>query len=148
MSFWLTFFSGSIAGAVVVWLAIKFFEHRLAKELSASDRRANAAIEFRAKINEAMSKFPAKDETWRLHSQTHNAINNFIPIAELAVKNYAGFLGRVNESRITSKWKETKDYCQTTLPRSLKGNGDITADQARDDFLQHVKVLLSYAKET
>ena len=148
MSFWLTFFSGSIAGGIVVWLAIKLFEHRLAKDLSASDRKAVAATEFRRTVNEAMSKLPSETDTWKPNNQTIRPLADFIGVVGLAVQNFAVFLGSSDKSRFTQKWEETKDYCQTILPRSMKGVGNITANQARDTFLQHVKALLSYAKET
>ena len=146
MDWWITFLSGTGAGGVVVYLIMRLFEHRLAKDLSASDRKANAAIEFRNKINEAMATLPPANRIWGANNQTIRAIANFIPTVDLAVVNYAAFLGPAESNRLTKKWGEAKTHCSGELPRSLSSGSTERIDKAKTDFLAHTKDLLSYAK--
>lgn len=144
----LTFFTGSVAGGIVVWLAIKLFEHRLAKDLSASDRKVNAAIEFRTKINGLMATLPDHSKRWHSNNQTISAIANFIQITDLAVNNFATFLSQSNRGRFTQKWKQTKEHCNGELPRALNSGDQERANTAKIVFIKHVHDLLSFADET
>lgn len=144
----LTFFSGSIAGGLVVWLAMKLFEHRLAKDISASDRKANAAIEFRAKINEAIITLPGQSNQWHPDNKTIRAIANFIPTTELAINNFSPFLSSRNISRFAQKWEATKDHCKGELPRALSSGDKERSNNAKMVFIKHVQDLLSFANET
>ena len=84
-----SFFTGSAAGAVALYLIQSLFQHRLAKDLSASDRRADAARDFRAKVNEALTLFQKPDENWGGNNRTANAMRNFVSAIDLAAKDYA-----------------------------------------------------------
>ena len=143
-----TFFSGTIAGAVVLYLVQSLFQHRLAKSLSATDRKFIAAREFRAKVNEAMTLFQKTTEQWSGNNRTAHAMRNFVSVIDLAAKDFAEFFTGAEKTRFTSKWNETKDYCNTTLPRGVTSDNTECANQAKKDFLNHVNELLSYAKTT
>ena len=143
-----TFFSGTIAGAVVLYLVQSLFQHRLAKSLSATDRKFIAAREFRAKVNEAMTLFQKTTEQWSGNNRTAHAMRNFVSAIDLAAKDFAEFFTGTEKTRFTNKWNETKEYCSTTLPRALTQGDAGDAQQAKNAFLIHVSELLSYAKTT
>ena len=143
-----TFFSGTIAGAVVLYLVQSLFQHRLAKSLSATDRKFIAAREFRAKVNEAMTLFQKTTEQWSGNNRTAHAMRNFVSAIDLAAKDFAEFFTGTEKTRFTNKWNETKEYCSTTLPRSITQGDAGDAQQAKNVFLIHVSELLSYAKTT
>ena len=143
-----TFFSGTIAGAVVLYLAQSLFQHQLAKSLSATDRKFIAAREFRAKVNEAMTLFQKTTEQWSGNNRTAHAMRNFVSVIDLAAKDFAEFFTGIEKTRFTNKWNETKEYCSTTLPRAMTQGDTVAAQQAKEAFLIHVRELLSYAKTT
>ena len=143
-----TFFSGTIAGAVVLYLVQSLFQHRLAKSLSATDRKFIAAREFRAKVNEAMTLFQKTTEQWSGNNRTAHAMRNFVSVIDLAAKDFAEFFTGIEKTRFTNKWNETKEYCSTTLPRAMTQGDTVPAQQAKEAFLIHVRELLSYAKTT
>ncbi len=148
MDFWVTFLSGGGAGAVVLYLVQRFFEHRLAKDLSASNRRADAAREFRRKVNEALTLFQKPTENWGSNNRTAHAMRNFVSVVDLAAKDYASLCVGIDKTRFTKKWQETKDYCSTTLPRAVTNNPNskVSANEAKIAFLKHVEELLENAK--
>ena len=148
MEFWVTFLSGSGAGAFLLYLVQRFFEHRLAKDLSASDRRASAARDFRAKVNEALTHFHKPEVVWHGDNRTANAMRNFVSSIDLAAKDYAGLCSGFKKTKFTDKWQETKEYCSTTLPRAVTGNTnfDVSEHDAKTTFLKLVEELLSLAK--
>ena len=148
MKWWVTFLFGGGAGAILLYLMQRLFEHRLAKDLSATDRKFVAAREFRAKVNEAITLFQKPTETWSGNNITANAMRNFVSAIDLAAKDFAEFFTGAEKTRFTSKWNETKDYCNTTLPRGVTSDNTECANQAKKDFLNHVNELLSYAKTT
>ena len=141
-----TFIAGSAFGSAALYLIRIFIENRLAKDLSATDRKFVAAREFRAKVNEAITLFQNPTETWRGNNRTANAMRNFVSVIDLAAKDFAEFFTGAEKTRFTSKWNETKDYCSTTLPRGVTSDNTECANQAKKDFLNHVNELLSYAK--
>jgi len=143
-----TFFAGTTLGGIAGYLIRIFIEHRLAKSLSASDRKFVAAREFRAKVNEAMALFQKPAENWNRSNRTAHAMRNFVSAIDLAAKDFAEFLTGTGKTRFTDKWDETKKYCNTTLPLAVT-SGDIeSADHAKQSFLNHVEELLSHAKTT
>lgn len=143
---WLTFFSGTVLGGLLVYLVRALFEHRLAKDLSASDRKAVAVREFRAKVNEALVLFQKPEENWNGNNRTAHAMRNFVGVIDLAAKDFAEFFTGTSKTRFTKKWQETKDYCSTTLPRAMTGNDAGVANEAKISFLKHVEDLLAHAK--
>lgn len=143
---WLTFFCGSVLGGVVVYLARTLFEHRLAKDLSASDRKAVAAREFRAKVNEALALFQKPEEKWGANNRTARAMSNFVGVIDLAAKDFAEFLTGGSKTRFVNKWQETKNYCSTTLPQAITRGDSVAANEAKIIFLNHVEDLLAHAK--
>ena len=143
-----TFFAGTTLGGIAGYLIRIFIEHRLAKSLSASDRKFVAAREFRAKVNEAMTLFQKPTENWNGNNRTADAMRNFVSVIDLAAKDFAEFFTGTEKTRFTNKWDETKKYCSTTLPFAVT-SGDIeSAKQAKQSFLNHVEDILSYAKTT
>ena len=148
MKWWVTFLFGGGAGAILLYLMQRLFEHRLAKDLSATDRKFIAAREFRVKVNEAMTLFQNPTETWSGNNRTAHAMRNFVSVIDLAAKDFAEFFTGTEKTRFTNKWNETKDYCSTTLPRAVTSDNTESANQAKEDFLNHVNELLSYAKTT
>ena len=143
---WLTFFSGTVLGGLLVYLTRTLFEHRLAKDRSVSDRRAVAAREFRAKVNEALVLFQKPEENWNGNNRTAHAMRNFVSTIDLAAKDFAEFFTGTSRTRFTNKWQETKNYCSTTLPRAMTGNDPDIANEAKTTFLKHVEALLTHAK--
>ena len=141
-----SFFVGSAAGGLVVYFARSLFEHFLAKDLSASDRKAVAAREFRAKVNEALVLFQKPEENWNGNNRTAHAMRNFVGVIDLAAKDFAEFFTGASKTRFTNKWQETKNYCSTTLPRAMTGNDAGVANEAKISFLKHVEDLLAHAK--
>ena len=144
----ITFFAGTTLGGIAGYLIRIFIEHRLAKSLSASDRKFVAARDFRAKVNEAMTLFQKPTETWGGNNRTAHAMRNFVSVIDLAAKDFAEFFTSTEKTRFNNKWNETKDYCSTTLPRAVTQKDTETANQAKEAFLTHVSELLSYAKTT
>ena len=143
-----TFIAGSAFGSAALYLIRIFIENRLAKDLSATDRKFVAAREFRAKVNETITLFQNPTETWRGNNRTANAMRNFVSAIDLAAKDFAEFFTGTEKTRFTNTWNETKEYCSTTLPRSITQGDAGDAQQAKNVFLIHVSELLSYAKTT
>ena len=143
-----TFFAGTTLGGIAGYLIRIFIEHRLAKSLSASDRKFVAAREFRAKVNEAMTLFQKPAEQWGGNNRTAHAMRNFVSVIDLTAKDFAEFFTGTEKTSFTNKWNETKEYCSTTLPRALTQSDTGAAQHAKDAFLVHISELLSYAKTT
>ena len=141
-----SFFTGSAAGAVALYLIQSLFQHRLAKDLSASDRRADAARDFRAKVNEALTLFQKPDENWGGNNRTSYAMRNFVSAIDLAVKDYASLCSGSQKTKFQDKWQQTKEYCSTTLPRAVTSDDAGRSHVAKTTFLKHVEELLSLAK--
>lgn len=99
-----TFFAGTTLGGIAGYLIRIFIEHRLAKSLSASDRKFVAAREFRAKVNEAMALFQKPAENWNRSNRTAHAMRNFVSAIDLAAKDFAEFLTGTGKTRFTDKW--------------------------------------------
>ena len=148
MEFWITLIFGGGAGAVLLYLMQRLFEHRLAKDLSASDRQASAARDFRAKVNEALTHFHKPEVVWQGDNRTANAMRNFVSSIDLAAKDYVGLCSGFEKTKFTDKWQETKNYCSTTLPRAVTGNPNfnVSEQDAKTTFLKLVNELLSIAK--
>jgi hypothetical protein len=143
---WQTFFMGSVLGGLVAYLARSLFEHRLAKSLSFSNRKAEVAREFRAKVHEALALFQRPEENWNGNNRTADAMRNFVRVIDLAAKDFAEFLSGSSKTQFIEKWRETKEYCSATLARAMAERDVQVAQEAKGTFLKHVEELLSYAK--
>lgn len=142
------YISTTVLGGFAGYFIRVFIEHRLAKSLANTNRRADAARSFRATVNEAMTLFQKPTETWGGNNRTAHAMRNFVRVVDLAAKDYAGLCVGCNKTRFTKKWLETKEYCSTTLPRAVtnSSNSIVSANDAKNTFLKHVEELLECAE--
>lgn len=144
MDWWLTFLSGTGAGAAVLYLGQRLFEHRLAKSLSAETRYFAAAQRFRDELNTAMAMFQPAHVTWNGGNQNAAAMRHFVKRLDVPAREFAKFKG----DGFTKKWEETKNYCSTVLVHEILSKDPDRSNKSRDIFLAHVSDLMSHANPT
>ena len=106
------YISTTVLGGIAGYFIRVLIEHRLAKSLANSNRRADAARDFRAKVNGALTLFQKPTENWGGNSRTANAMRNFVSVVDLAAKDYTGLCVGGDKTRFTKKWQETKGILQ------------------------------------
>ena len=140
-----TFLAGTTLGSIVGYFFRILIEHRLAKDLSSSERYFTAAQRFRDSVNEALTMFQPAHCTWSGCNKDVTAMRHFVQVVEISAKEFARFKG-INKSSFTNKWEETKKYCSEVLVYEISSGDPDRSNNSKDIFLNYINELLSDAK--